>query len=158
MSRVLSIQSHVVHGYVGNKSSSFPLQLLGFDVDQINTVQFSNHTRYKQHTGQLLSSEHLLDLVDGLEANSILHLYSHVLSGYQSASSLKVVFETVVKIKRLNPDLFYLMDPVLGDNGQLYCAPECIDLYISMCRVADLITPNDFEAKILTRVAIVLII
>jgi len=42
--RVLSIQSHTVHGYVGNKSAVFPLQLLGFDVDPINSVHFSNHT------------------------------------------------------------------------------------------------------------------
>ena len=60
--RVLSIQSHVVSGYVGNKSAAFPLQvqilnicsfilikyfqLLGFEVDTINSVQFSNHTGY----------------------------------------------------------------------------------------------------------------
>jgi pyridoxine kinase len=37
--RVLSVQSHVVSGYVGNKSATFPLQLLGFEVDAINSVQ-----------------------------------------------------------------------------------------------------------------------
>lgn len=42
--RTSSIQSHVVRGYVGNKCSVFPLQLLGFDVDPVNSVQFSNHT------------------------------------------------------------------------------------------------------------------
>lgn len=42
--RVLSIQSHVVHGHVGNKCAVFPLQLLGFDVDPVNSVHFSNHT------------------------------------------------------------------------------------------------------------------
>lgn len=42
--RVLSIQSHVVHGHVGNKCAVFPLQLLGFEVDFVNSVQFSNHT------------------------------------------------------------------------------------------------------------------
>ena len=41
---VLSIQSHVVSGYVGNKCCVFPLQLLGFEVDHISSVQFSNHT------------------------------------------------------------------------------------------------------------------
>ena len=45
--RVLSIQSHVVHGYVGNKCAVLPLQLHGFDVDPINSVQFSNHTGKK---------------------------------------------------------------------------------------------------------------
>lgn len=51
--RVLSIQSHVVSGYVGNKSATFPLQLLGFEVDAINTVQFSNHTGYGHWKGQV---------------------------------------------------------------------------------------------------------
>lgn len=41
---LFSIQSHVVRGYVGNKCSVFTLQLLGFDVDPVNSVQFSNHT------------------------------------------------------------------------------------------------------------------
>ena len=42
--RILSIQSHVVHGYVGNKCAAFPIQLLGHELDTINSVQFSNHT------------------------------------------------------------------------------------------------------------------
>ena len=46
--RILSIQSHVVSGYVGNKSATFPLQLLGFETDCINSVQFSNHTGYEK--------------------------------------------------------------------------------------------------------------
>ena len=41
---ILSIQSHVAYGHVGNRSAVFPLELLGFDVWPINTVQFSNHT------------------------------------------------------------------------------------------------------------------
>lgn len=57
--RVLSIQSHVVHGYVGNKSATFPLQVLGFEVDAINSVHFSNHTGYGKFKGQVLSDEEL---------------------------------------------------------------------------------------------------
>jgi hypothetical protein len=37
--RVLSIQSHVVSGVVGNKAAVFPLQLLGFEVDPVMSVQ-----------------------------------------------------------------------------------------------------------------------
>ncbi|XP_033208892.1 pyridoxal kinase isoform X2 [Belonocnema kinseyi] len=57
---VLSIQSHVVSGYVGNKSATFPLQLLGFDVDTINSVQLSNHTGYKVFKGQVLNDQDLI--------------------------------------------------------------------------------------------------
>jgi pyridoxine kinase len=77
--RVLAIQSHVVHGYVGNKSSTFPLQLLGLHVDPINTCQFSNHTRYPSFAGDKISQEQLISLVDGLEANDILSSYTRTL-------------------------------------------------------------------------------
>ncbi|KAE8718732.1 putative pyridoxal kinase [Hibiscus syriacus] len=87
--RVLSIQSHTVQGYVGNKSAVFPLQLLGYDVDPINSVQFSNHTgkpfilllkRYPTFKGQVLNGRELLDLIEGLEANNLLY-YTHLLTG-----------------------------------------------------------------------------
>ena len=45
MKNILSIQSHVVYGFAGNKSATFPMQLLGVDVWALNTVQFSNHTQ-----------------------------------------------------------------------------------------------------------------
>ena len=64
--RILSIQSHVVSGYVGNKSATFPLQLLGFEVDAINSVQFSNHTGYaKGIKGQVLNDSQLQELIEG---------------------------------------------------------------------------------------------
>lgn len=47
--RVLSVQSHVVSGYVGNKCAVLPLQLLQFDVDPVLSVQFSNHTGVSPH-------------------------------------------------------------------------------------------------------------
>jgi len=78
--RVLSIQSHTVQGYVGNKSAVFPLQLLGFDVDPINSVQFSNHTGYPTFRGQVLNGKQLWDLIEGLEENQLLH-YTHLLTG-----------------------------------------------------------------------------
>ncbi|GAV75829.1 Phos_pyr_kin domain-containing protein, partial [Cephalotus follicularis] len=88
--RVLSIQSHTVQGYVGNKSAVFPLQLLGYDVDPINSVQFSNHTgklltllhsnRYPTFKGQVLNGQQLWELIEGLEANDLLY-YTHLLTG-----------------------------------------------------------------------------
>jgi pyridoxine kinase len=121
--RVLSIQSHVVHGYVGNKSASFPLQLLGFDVDPINSVQFSNHTGYKSFKGQRLNGNELWELVEGLDANDLLH-YSHLLtglclrslsiestdrnSGYIGTTSfLETVLRVLNHVREKNPNLIY---------------------------------------------------
>ncbi|CAM9812339.1 unnamed protein product, partial [Ectocarpus sp. 4 AP-2014] len=77
---LFSIQSHVVRGYVGNKCSVFPLQLLGFDVDPINSVQFSNHTGYAGFEGTVLQGEELSRLLQGLESNNLLRGYTHVLT------------------------------------------------------------------------------
>jgi pyridoxine kinase len=79
--RVLSIQSHVVSGYVGNKCAVFTLQILGFDVDPINAVQFSNHGSYPTIKGSRTSREELRALIDGLKENDLLN-YSHLLTGY----------------------------------------------------------------------------
>lgn len=218
--RVLSIQSHVVHGYVGNKCAIFPLQILGFDVDPIFSVQFSNHTGYPTFKGQVrfciirllfirvnssppdtnlnlrisfelcsqvFDGSFLMDITRGLEENGMLGCYTHMLTGYiGSASLLEKIVDlyqkvrpasfytcmyiyicecTVLLLIRLSyltyiciciyihvcrclydhacmymymitqirthsgPDLTYVCDPVLGDEGKLYVTPSLVDLY-----------------------------
>ena len=63
----MTIQSHVVSGYVGNKCAVFPLQLHGFDVDPILSVQFSNHTGYGSWKGDVMTGAQLQSIVEGLE-------------------------------------------------------------------------------------------
>ncbi|GJP31177.1 hypothetical protein CLOM_g9837 [Closterium sp. NIES-68] len=153
--RVLSIQSHTVQGYVGNKAAVFPLQLLGFDVDPINSVQFSNHTGYPTWKGQILDGEQLWALIEGLEANGLL-FYTHLLTGYiGSLSFLETVLRVVEKLRSVNPDLIYVCDPVMGDDGRLYIRPELVPIYRhKVVPVATLITPNQFEAEQLTGLSI----
>ncbi|XP_011498686.1 PREDICTED: pyridoxal kinase [Ceratosolen solmsi marchali] len=148
--RILSIQSHVVAGYVGNKSATFPLQLLGFEVDAINSVQLSNHTGYKVIKGQVLNSEDLVDLMDGLIENNIDH-YTHLLTGYVgSASFLRQIAQVVQKLKSKNPKLLYVCDPVMGDNGKMYVPEELKEIYKNeIIPLADIITPNHFELELL---------
>ncbi|KAJ8761323.1 hypothetical protein K2173_001379 [Erythroxylum novogranatense] len=154
--RVLSIQSHTVQGYVGNKSAVFPLQLLGYDVDPINSVQFSNHTGYPTFKGQVLNGKQLWDLIEGLEANELL-FYTHLLTGYiGSESFLSNVLEVVRKLRSINPKLIYVCDPVLGDEGKLYVPPELVSVYREkVVPVASMLTPNQFEAEQLTGLRIV---
>lgn len=79
--RILSVQSHVVSGHVGNDAAVFPLQLLGFEVDTINSVQFSNHTGYAVVRGTVIGGKELEELGDGLEGNGLLN-YEYLLTGY----------------------------------------------------------------------------
>ncbi|XP_010551937.1 PREDICTED: pyridoxal kinase isoform X2 [Tarenaya hassleriana] len=149
--RVLSIQSHTVQGYVGNKSAVFPLQLLGYDVDPINSVQFSNHTGYPTFKGQVLNGQQLWDLIEGLEGNDLL-FYTHLLTGYiGSVSFLNTVLEVIAKLRSVNPNLTYVCDPVMGDEGKLYVPQELVHVYREkVVPLASMLTPNQFEAEQLT--------
>uniref|UniRef100_A0A8C0CQS1 Pyridoxal kinase n=1 Tax=Balaenoptera musculus TaxID=9771 RepID=A0A8C0CQS1_BALMU len=125
--RVLSIQSHVVRGYVGNRAATFPLQVLGFEVDAVNSVQFSNHTGYSHWKGQVLNSDELHELYDGLKLNDV-NKYDYVLT---------------------------VCDPVMGDkwngDGSMYVPEDLLPVYREkIVPVADIITPNQFEAELLS--------
>ncbi|KAI1306454.1 hypothetical protein EDD11_004746 [Mortierella claussenii] len=146
--RVLSIQSHIVSGYCGNKAATFPLQLLGFDVDVMNTVNFSNHTGYPSWTGERASGEQLAKLFEGLQTNGLVE-YTHILTGYiGSAENLATVTEIITQLQSYG-DPFLVLDPVMGDNGQLYVQPDIIPLYRKLMKFAKAITPNQFEAEVL---------
>ncbi|KAI0215459.1 Pyridoxal kinase [Lamellibrachia satsuma] len=149
--RVLSIQSHVVHGYCGNKSAAFPLQVLGFEVDPINSVQFCNHTWYKVCQGQVLNETDIGALYEGLVQND-LHHYTHVLTGYiGSVSFLSKVGEIVKELKEVNPHMMYICDPVMGDDGVMYVPKEVLPAYKEkILHLADVILPNQWEAELLT--------
>lgn len=155
LKRVLSIQSHVVSGYVGNKSATFPLQVLGYDVDAVNSVQFSNHTGYEHIRGQVLQSDELKVLFEGLRLNNI-HKYSHLLTGYcGSESFLREIINVLKQLKEVNPELIYVCDPVLGDHGKYYVPESLLPIYRDkLIPHADVITPNQFEAELITGVKI----
>ncbi|EJU03862.1 bud site selection protein 16 [Dacryopinax primogenitus] len=150
--RVLSIQSHVCSGYVGNRAATFPLQLLGYDVDVINTVQFSNHSGYGRLKGTRTDADQLANILHGLEENGLLRP-GRLLTGYvPGAAALMVVAELARKLRDRNPELIYLLDPVMGDDNKIYVAPECIPIYKDLLDCATIITPNWFEAELLTGV------
>lgn len=150
--RVLSIQSHVVSGYVGNKSATFPLQVLGFDVDAINSVQFSNHTGYGFWKGQVLAEQELVELTEGLAHNGLDSTYTHLLTGYnRSKSFLTHIANIVCQLREKNPGLIYLCDPVIGDIGRgVYVPTELIEVYKeTIIPIANIVTPNQFELELL---------
>ncbi|XP_061648881.1 pyridoxal kinase-like isoform X2 [Phyllopteryx taeniolatus] len=149
--RVLSIQSHVVRGYVGNKSATFPLQVLGFEVDSINSVQFSNHTGYAHWKGHVLKADELNVLYEGIKLNKVNH-YDYILTGYsRDTSFLMTVVDIIQELKVANPSLVYVCDPVMGDHGAMYVPEELLPVYRDkVVPLADILTPNQFEAELLT--------
>jgi pyridoxine kinase len=153
MSHILSIQSHVASGYVGNRSAVFPLQRLGCEVSFINTVQFSNHTGYGAWTGEIFSATHIQDVINGLWKNNTMANIDALLSGYQGSAELgEVIISTVKKLRTEHPDVIYCCDPVMGDVGRgIYVRSDAAS-FIKQHAVqhADILTPNQFELAYLT--------
>jgi pyridoxine kinase len=151
--RVLSIQSWVVHGHVGNAAAVFALQRLGLEVDAIHTVQFSNHTGYGAWTGNVYASESIGELVDGIEARGMLGTFDAVLSGYMGdAGTVEQVVNTVHRVREQNSSTLYCCDPVMGDVGRgVFVRPEIPEIMASLSvPAADILTPNQFELELLT--------
>jgi pyridoxine kinase len=156
MPTVLSVQSHVVHGVVGNKAACLPLQLRGFTVDPLNVVHLSNHTGCGVFKGQRMDADGFSTVVDGLRQNGILATYDAVLSGYVGNSAILAELATVVaEVKAAHPAAVFLCDPVCGDNGKLYVKEDVPDTYRDvLLPLADVATPNGFEASVLSGVAV----
>ncbi|PWN42510.1 Ribokinase-like protein [Ceraceosorus guamensis] len=153
--RLLSIQSHVCSGFVGNRSATFPLQLLGWDIDIVNTTQLSNHTGYGRWGGMRLDDAHLRNVFAGLEANG-LNRWVRLLTGYTpSPAALAAVSGFIRRTRTANPDLIYLLDPVLGDSDRgFYVDKECLPLYRELLPMSNIVCPNSFEAQQLAGVDI----
>lgn len=151
MKSVLSIQSHVVHGYVGGRAATFPLQYLGWDVDNINTVNFSNHTGYGFVRGSAVSSSDMSALFHGLV--DIKCKYDAIILGYiPSAELIDILAANIVLFKTNNPESTYVCDPVMGDQGHLYVDDACVEAYRRLLQEGnvDVITPNQFELELLS--------
>lgn len=150
---ILSIQSHVAYGYVGNRSAAFPLQRLGHDVWAVNTVQFSNHSGYGQWRGQVFEAAHVADVVAGIADRGVMAQCQAVLSGYMGdAATGAVILDTVGKVRAANPQALYCCDPVIGDVGRGVFVRPGIPEFMRDRAVpaADITTPNQFELEYLT--------
>jgi pyridoxine kinase len=150
---ILSIQSWVAYGHVGNASAVFPLQRLGAEVWAINTVQFSNHTGYGDWTGQVLSGENVRALVDGIDRRGALARCDAVLSGYMGDAGIgAAVLNAVARVRAENPGMLYCCDPVIGDDDTgVYVRPGIEAMLREQALPqADIATPNRFELERLT--------
>lgn len=150
--RILSIQSSVAHGHVGNSAAVFPLQRLGHEVIAVNTVHFSNHTGYGAWRGIVMDPAVIADVIEGVAERDALRSVDAVLTGYQGSPGVAdVVLDTVARIRALNPGAVYCADPVMGDVGRgMFVLPGVPQLIRErVVPVADVLTPNAFELSYL---------
>ena len=151
--RILSIQSHVAYGHVGNSAAVFPLQRLGHEVWPVLTVNFSNHTGYGAWRGPLIDPTDVAAVVTGIEERGALASCDAVLSGYQGSPAIAdVVVDAVTRVKAANPAATYTCDPVMGNaTSGCFVNPEIPPIIRErVVPVADVITPNQFELGFLT--------
>jgi pyridoxine kinase len=145
---LLSIQSHVVFGHVGNSAAVFALQRMGVEVWPIHTVQFSNHTGYGHWQGRVFDADLIRELVAGLEGRDILGECDGVLSGYVGGADIgEAILDAVTTVRRANPAARYCCDPVIGDLGRGIFVREGVPEFIKEKAVpaANIVTPNQFE-------------
>lgn len=151
--KILSIQSWVAYGHVGNASAVFPLQRLGAEVWAVNTVQFSNHTGYGAWTGQVYTGGQVHAVIEGVEARGVFPDCDAVLSGYMGDAGIgEAVLDAVARVRAANPAALYCCDPVIGDVGEgVYVRPGIPEFMRDRAMAAaDIATPNVFELTYLT--------
>ncbi|WP_192826115.1 pyridoxal kinase PdxY [Janibacter melonis] len=150
---ILSIQSSVAYGHVGNSAAVFPMQRLGVEVWPVSTVVFSNHTGYGQWRGPMLPADDVREVITGVGEREAFPEVDAVLSGYQGGTQIgDVVLDAVAQVKAANPDAIYACDPVMGNaKSGCFVHPDIpVLLRERVVPQADLITPNQFELGFLT--------
>jgi pyridoxine kinase len=155
---ILSIQSHVAYGHVGNASAVFPMQRLGVEVWPIHTVQFSNHTGYGAWKGRVFDGPMVEEIVDGLSDRGVLSRCDGILSGYMGSSDIgSAILSSVERVRFANPRAIYCCDPVIGDVGRGIFVRAGIPEFMrdKALPVADIITPNRFELEYLSGLSII---
>jgi pyridoxine kinase len=144
--RVISIQSFVNHGRVGNSVATFALQRMGIEVCPIHTVTYSSHLGYKGWRGQATPVSLLEELLDGLSNLSLWEKTDALLTGFlKDTERAEIALDAARRVRGARPETTWICDPVLGDQGRLYVDASMIDFYKGALSQVDILTPNASE-------------
>ena len=149
---VLSIQSQVAYGHVGNSAATLPLQRLGFEVIAVNTVQLAHHPGHGSWHGYKVEPERIAQILAGVAQRGALDRCGAILSGYLGAAAVAdIVRDAVAALRAARPDALYLCDPVIGDDGPgVFVSAGIPELMRdALVPAADIVTPNRFELAFL---------
>lgn len=151
---VISIQSQVVHGHVGNSAAILPMQVHGLNVAAVPTTLLSNHPGFETMRGRVLESELVGDLLRGVEERGLIETSRYIVSGYLgSRANGDVVAAFVERARQINSDIIYICDPVMGDsNLGVFVADQVVECICNeLVPLADILTPNQFEVGLIAR-------
>ncbi|MDD2869315.1 pyridoxal kinase [Neomegalonema sp.] len=153
MKRVISIQSQVSWGHVGNSAAVFPMQAKGVEVVAVPTALLSNHPHYPTMRGRILPADLVADLLRGVEERGLVDGDAIILSGYLgSPETAHVVSEFILRARLRHPEIRHVCDPVMGDDDLgAFVKEELISVFRErLVPLASLITPNQYELELLT--------
>lgn len=153
MATVLSVQSRVSYGHVGNAAAVFALQCQGVETWAIDTVAFSNHTGHGRWRGDVVAAEHVAEMFEGIADLGVLPSLDAVLSGYiGTAETGAVLLDIVRRAKEANPAVLFCCDPVIGDTDTGSYVRDGVAEFFrdAALALADIATPNRFELEYLT--------
>lgn len=153
MTRILSIQSSVAFGHVGNSAATFPLMRMGCEVLPVHTVHFSASTVYGKPSGPMLTPGQVGEVIAGMDALGVLSEVDAVLSGFQGAPEMgERILQSVKLVKERRPGAIYCCDPVMGDVGRGFYALPGVPEFLrdEVVPLADIAIPNHFELDFLT--------
>ncbi|MBR7653373.1 pyridoxal kinase [Brucella oryzae] len=151
---IISIQSQVVHGYVGNSAAVLPMLLRGLSVAAVPTTLLSNHPGFETMRGRVLEPELVGDLLRGVEERGLIETSRYIVSGYLgSRANGEVVAAFVERARKINPDIIYICDPVMGDSSLgVFVADQVVECLLNqLVPLADLLTPNQFELGLINQ-------
>jgi pyridoxine kinase len=150
---IISIQSQVVHGHVGNSAAALPMQARGLNVAAVPTTLLSNHPGYDTMRGRVLESELVADLLRGVEERGLIQSSRYIVSGYVgSRANGEVIADFVERARRINPNITYVCDPVMGDvNLGIFVHEQVVECMLErLVPLADILTPNQFELGLIS--------
>jgi len=151
MNGILSIQSQLAVGHVGNSAAVLALQRLGREVWPVPTMLLSHHPGHGGAQGGPVPLELQKSLIAGLASRGCFSRCAAVISGYLGqAAAADIVRDAVAAARAGTPNAIYLCDPVLGDDGRTYVSPDVVTAVHNLAALADIITPNAYELSLLT--------
>ncbi|MBD2796404.1 pyridoxine/pyridoxal/pyridoxamine kinase [Xenorhabdus sp. 18] len=153
---IVSIQSQVIYGKVGNNVAIPTLESFGLKVASVPTVLLSNPSHFPSVHGGVVPIDWLRGYLNDLKRNGALkHLRAVLIGCLGHPDHVLVLVDWINHLRREMKDLLVIIDPVIGDHDVgIYVDVDLIDAYRQhLLPLATGLTPNSYELALLTEMA-----